>query len=55
MFEKFEQKAKQSENCVTSCQDLTYTLQARVINYFHYTIFSIQGDVIVTEIKLFYK
>lgn len=54
MFDDFQQEANEERNCVSDCSH-KYILQARCIVWFHYDLYLIKGEIIVTQIKLFYK
>ena len=47
MFAEFEQGAEKTEDCKVDCKQ-KYTLQIRTKFYLQWTVYSIEGDVIVT-------
>ena len=55
MFAEFEQGAQKKDCESAGCSNSKYLLQARHYIVSQYTTYSIEGEVIVTEMKRFYQ
>jgi hypothetical protein len=54
MFGEFEQGAKKLQDCSANCTT-QYRLKARYYSVISYSVWSIEGTVIVTSMKRFYQ
>ena len=54
MFGEFSLETKKSEDCTADCTIHKYQLQARYLSYRWYSVYSLESEVIVTQINRFY-
>jgi hypothetical protein len=55
MFGEFSLETKKSEDCTADCTIHKYQLKARYLTYLWYSVYSLESEVIVTQINRFFQ